>query len=120
MSSHRKEEITMFSKHSEEGFIQAMEGIRRKTLVYGEKTLLSVFRMEKGAHLPRHTHPHEQTGYLVKGRMRFFIEEESFEAEAGDSWCVPGSAAHGAEVLEEALVVEVFSPVREDYLRPEI
>jgi quercetin dioxygenase-like cupin family protein len=106
----------MFIKHSESGFTQALEGIRRKTLVHGEKTLLTEFRMEKGANLPSHSHPHEQTGYMVSGRMRLSIEDETFVVEAGDSWCVPGNVAHGAEILADALVVEVFSPVREDYL----
>ena len=106
----------MFTKHNSEGFIQALDGIRRKTLVYGENTLLAEFRMEKGAHLPRHAHPNEQTGYLVMGRMRFTIGEDIFEAEAGDGWCVPSNMMHEAELLADSLIVEVFSPVREDYL----
>jgi quercetin dioxygenase-like cupin family protein len=106
----------MFTKHSDAGVIQALEGIQRKTLVFGEKTLLTEFKMEKGAHLPRHSHPHEQTGYMVRGRMRFTIGDETFEVEAGDSWNVPGIVAHGAEILEDTLIIEVFSPVRDDYL----
>lgn len=106
----------MFYKHAQDGYRQVLEGIQVKTLVYGDKTLLAEFRMKKGSLLPRHTHPQEQTGYLVSGRIRLSIGDETFEVEPGDSWCVPGDVVHGAEILADSIAVEVFSPVREDYL----
>ena len=106
----------MFYKKKEGGYRQLLPGIQLKTLVYGEKTLLGEFRLKAQSILPRHSHIYEQSGYLVEGRMRFTIGEQVFEAEPGDSWCIPGNAEHSAEVLENSLVVEVFSPVREDYL----
>ena len=106
----------MFCKRSDNGYKQALDGIKLKTLAYGSKTLLAEFRLEKGSQLPRHAHPHEQTGYLVSGRIRLSIGEASFEAEPGDSWCIPGNVEHQAEILENSVAVEVFSPVREDYL----
>ena len=106
----------MFYKHDTRGYKQAAEGIELKTLVHGEKTLLAEFQMKKGNRLPQHEHPHEQTGYLIKGHIRLYIGESAFEAEPGDSWCIPAHVEHGAEVLEDSIAVEVFSPVREDYL----
>jgi quercetin dioxygenase-like cupin family protein len=106
----------MFCKRSSDGYKQALDGIRLKTLAYGSKTLLAEFCLEKGSRLPRHAHPHEQTGYLVSGRIRLFIGEASFDVEPGDSWCIPGNVAHQAEILENSVAIEVFSPVREDYL----
>ena len=106
----------MFYKAQEDGFKQAMPGIQIKTLVYGDNTLLSQFKLDGGHTLPVHIHPHEQTGYLVSGRLKMTIGDEIFDVAPGDSWCVPGSTPHGAEVLEDAVAVEVFSPVREDYL----
>ncbi len=106
----------MYYKHNDEGFTQILPGIRIKTLVHGERTLFSEFRMEAGSRLPDHSHPHEQTGYLVSGRMRLITEADSFEAGPGDSWCIPGNVKHRAELLEDSVVVEVFSPVREEYL----
>jgi len=106
----------MFEKHSTRGYVAALEGIQRKTLAYGEKTLMAEFLLKKGSALPRHAHPHEQTGYLVKGHIRLSIGTEEYEARPGDSWSIPGGVEHGAESLEDSQVIEVFSPVREDYL----
>ena len=106
----------MFHKNDIGGYKQMLEGIKIKTLVFGKKTLLTEFRLEKESKIPRHSHPHEQTGYLVSGRMLLFIGEETFETEAGDSWSLPGDVEHSAEIIEDSIAVEVFSPVREDYL----
>jgi quercetin dioxygenase-like cupin family protein len=111
----RKEPILFYKVH-ESGYKQALPGIRLKTLVYGENTLLSEFRLEANSILPRHSHYHEQTGYLVEGRIRLTIGQQTFEAGPGDSWCIPGNTDHSAEILENSLAIEVFSPVREDYL----
>jgi quercetin dioxygenase-like cupin family protein len=106
----------MFYKKNDTGYRTALEGVRLKALVHGDRTLLCEFRVEKGKLLPNHTHPHEQTGYLVSGRINLIIRDEKFGAMPGDSWCIPGDVEHGAEILEDSVAVEVFSPVREDYL----
>lgn len=106
----------MFQKKSAEGYKPAIDKIKMKTLVHGEKTLLVEFRMEKGALLPRHSHPHEQTGYLVSGSIELTIGSETFSVKPGDSWCIAGNIEHNAVILEDTVAVEVFSPVRDDYL----
>jgi quercetin dioxygenase-like cupin family protein len=106
----------MFTKSKDDGYKQILPGIKIRTLVHGDKSLLSEFRMEQGSQLPWHDHPSEQTGYLIAGRMRLFIGDETYEVEPGDSWSVPGGVSHRAEILVDALAIEVFSPVREDYL----
>jgi len=77
---------------------------------------MTEFLLKKGNRLPRHSHLHEQTGYLVKGRIRLSIELEENDVRPGDSWCIPSGVEHGAEILEDSVAIEVFSPVREDYL----
>jgi quercetin dioxygenase-like cupin family protein len=109
----------MFTEHSSSGYLPTLEGVERKTLVHGGLTLMTEFRLRKGRALPQHTHPHEQTGYLVQGRLRLRIGADVFEARPGDSWCIPGGIEHGAQILEDSVAIEVFSPVREDYL-PEV
>jgi quercetin dioxygenase-like cupin family protein len=106
----------MFVKHSNEGFLTPVKGIEMKTLVYGEKSLLTRFHLKKGSELPAHSHPHEQTGFLVSGKITLYIDQESFYVEPGDTWSIPGDVEHRAEVMEDAVAIEVFSPVREDYL----
>jgi quercetin dioxygenase-like cupin family protein len=106
----------VFQKESDDGYVDALPGIRRKTLSYGDATLMSEFRLQAGHPLPIHDHPHEQTGYLVSGRLRLTIGDEAHDVVPGDSWSIPGGVPHGADVLEDAVAIEVFSPVREDYL----
>jgi len=74
------------------------------------------FRLDKDSVLPKHSHRHEQTGYLVSGRMRLSIGDKVYDVSPGDSWCIPTDVEHGAEIVEDTVAVEVFSPVRQDYL----
>lgn len=106
----------MFYEIDTNGYRQALAGVRYKTLVHGERTLLGEFHLDAGAVVPVHSHPHEQTGYVVSGHMGFTIGDEHFDAVPGTSWCIPSNVPHGVTVLEDTVVVEVFSPVREDYL----
>jgi quercetin dioxygenase-like cupin family protein len=108
----------MFEKRSDSGYSAALAGICRKTLAYGEKTLMTEFKLQKGAALPRHSHPHEQTGYLVRGRIRLIIGNEKHEAHAGDSWCIPGGVEHGADILEDSVAIEVFRQCEPTICRP--
>jgi len=106
----------VFLKASDDGYLDALPGIRRRTLSYGAVTLMAEFRLQAGYPLPVHEHPHEQTGYLVSGRLLLTIGAETHDVMPGDSWSIPGGVPHGAEVLENAVAVEVFAPAREDYL----
>jgi len=106
----------MFQKSNIGKHTELVKGVHLKTLVYGDQTLLTEVRFEKGAVIPLHSHPHEQTGYLVSGHMDFLVDNAHHDAKPGDSWNIAGDIKHGATALEESVVVEVFSPVREDYL----
>jgi quercetin dioxygenase-like cupin family protein len=106
----------MFSAPSTRGYKKALPGILMKTLVFGKRTLLTEFRMEKGSVLPLHSHRHEQTGYLAKGRIKLTIGKTSKTIRPGGSWCIPGGVMHGATIHADAVAVEVFSPVRKEYI----
>ncbi|PLX88581.1 MAG: cupin domain-containing protein [Desulfuromonas sp.] len=106
----------MFKPADETGYNSPLEKVRMKTLAYGDKTLMVKFRLEATAKLPRHSHPHEQTGYLVSGRMELTVDERVYQVNPGDSWSISGGEEHSAVALEDAVAIEVFSPVREDYL----
>lgn len=106
----------MFQKGSDDGYRPVLDKIRQKTLVYGAHTLMTEFRLERDALLPLHHHPHEQTGYLVAGRLQLTIGDATHQLEPGDSWCIPGGTPHRAVALADCIAIEVFSPVREDYI----
>lgn len=106
----------MFMKNGDKEYRELAPGIELKTLTYGGATLLGEFRLKQGALVPAHSHVHEQIGYLVSGKIRFITDDATFEAEPGDSWCILPEQTHAAEVLEDCLLIEVFSPLREEYI----
>ena len=106
----------MFTKSEDRDYKKLVDGVKMKTLVWGTKSSLSMFVLDKGAAIPTHSHPNEQSGYLVSGKIVFIIEGERFEANPGDGWNLESNVEHGAEILEDSVVVEVFSPIREDYM----
>ncbi len=109
----------MFRKADDTGYLPVLDKILRKTLVYGDKSLLIEIRLEEGACLPRHQHPHEQTGYLVAGRLELTIGATVQVAEPGDSWCIAGGVEHQARAQADCIAIEAFAPLREDYLPQE-
>ena len=106
----------MFTKSGSGKKRKMLDGIEMTPLSWGEQTIMVRFDLQKGSQLPSHHHIYEQIGYLESGRLRLTIATETFEVTAGDSWCIPPDAPHAAEALETSAAVEVFSPLREDYL----
>lgn len=91
------------------------QGITRRTLTYGERMLLVEFRVEPGSVFPEHFHPYGQIGYMCRGAGTLWIGEEGFNLEPGSSWCIPAGVPHRAEFSRSSVLVDIFSPVREDY-----
>lgn len=63
----------MFTKKDNSGYKTPIDGIEMKTIAYGEKTLMTEFRLKENSTLPSHSHHHEQTGYLVSGHIKLII-----------------------------------------------
>jgi quercetin dioxygenase-like cupin family protein len=106
----------MLYKPDASNFKQILPGVFMKPLTYGDNSLLCEFQLKHGSIIPAHQHPQEQTGYLISGRLRFSSNEGDFIVEPGSSWNFKGGLVHGAEVLEDSGAIEIFSPVRQDYL----
>ena len=106
----------MYTTFNTSDYRSLAPGIKMRPLVFGQKTLLCEFMLEKGYQIPWHNHPYEQTGFLVSGHLIFRIGEENQETHPGDSWCIPENIFHSVDVLEDAYVLELFSPPRPDYL----
>ncbi len=106
----------MFSKNNSVDFRSLIPGLKMRPRVFEKNTILCEFYLEKGYRLPLHNHPYEQTGYLQSGKLNFRIGEKWFLTEPGDSWCIPENEQHEVEILEDSVAIELFSPIREDYL----
>ena len=87
----------------------------RRTLVSGDHLTLVEIRIAPGAEVPEHVHPHEQAGHVASGRVHFRIGDLDRELGPGDSYLIPGDLPHHVRALDAATLIEVFSPVREEF-----
>ena len=95
--------------------IEMVPGVIRRTLVSGDGHTLVRFELAAGGEVPEHTHPHEQAGTVITGRVRFRIGDREAEVVPGDSYLIPGNVPHSAVAAEDSVLVEVFAPVREEF-----
>ena len=95
--------------------VDQFPGVVRRTLVSGDNLTLVEIRIAPGAEVPEHTHPHEQAGHVASGRVRFRIGAAEHELGPGDSYLIPGDLPHHVRALDAATLIEVFSPVREEF-----
>ncbi|MFK8113500.1 MAG: cupin domain-containing protein [Rubripirellula sp.] len=90
-------------------------GCRLRT-PHGQNLMLSYLEMDAGAEIPLHDHPHEQGGMLLKGKLQLTIGDETREVLPGAMFIVPPNVPHKAVAIDgPAVVLDVFSPIREDY-----
>jgi quercetin dioxygenase-like cupin family protein len=90
-------------------------GIRIRTF-WGDRMLVSVADLDANVKLPLHSHPHEQAGVVLSGELQLTIGEEMRNLKAGDSFLVPGGVEHGGRTGDGPVrVMDIFSPVRQDY-----
>ena len=90
-------------------------GLKRQVMSYTPQMMLVRHTMEKGWVGAKHSHPHEQMVYIVRGRIQFEHPGGTFEVGAGDSFIVPGGVMHQASAPEDSEVLDIFTPMREDY-----
>lgn len=91
-------------------------GVSRKILGYDNQIMMVKVKFEKGAIGAPHQHFHTQTTYCSKGKFEFEINGEKKIIEAGDGVYIEPNLLHSAICLEEGMLIDVFSPVREDFL----
>jgi quercetin dioxygenase-like cupin family protein len=95
---------------------EAFPGLTRRVLAHNENLMLTEHTMEKGSVFPRHSHPHDQLAYLVSGHIRVLAGDQEFEAGPGDSFVLRGGIEHQVWALERSVALDIFTPLREDYL----
>lgn len=95
--------------------VEMFTGVHRKTLVYGDKAMICQISFAPGGDVPLHNHPNEQTGYVLEGTLKLTIGEELLVLKPGEAYVIPGNTPHAATADEPTVVLDIFSPPRDDY-----
>lgn len=91
-------------------------GVRRKLLTFEEKVMMAKVDFKAGAIGEAHSHPHIQCTYVESGEFELTIGEDVKILKAGDSFLVPSDVVHGAKAITDGSLIDVFTPLREDFL----
>jgi len=92
------------------------EGVKRKIMGYDDKIMLVNVHFSEGGIGPMHEHHHSQVTYVVSGEFELTIGEETKMMKAGDAFYIPPHVMHGAICRKEGVLIDVFSPIREDFM----
>lgn len=96
--------------------VEQLPGLTRRTLGATDDAMVVEFRARAGVQIPGHSHPHQQVGYVVSGQIEITIDGVTTACQPGDSYAIPGGVTHGAHFPVESVVIDCFSPIREDYV----
>ena len=91
------------------------EMISRK-IVSGEREMLAQIYLKRGALVPMHVHESEQMTYILQGALRFLIAGEEITVREGEVLHIPSRVPHQSEALEDTLELDVFSPIRAEWV----
>ena len=92
------------------------KGVSFDVLAVGEKSMVTKMNYKVGNNVPLHSHPNEQSGYVISGKYRIKFQNTDDILVAGDSYSIPENVEHSLEVIEEGEVIDVFVPIRQDYI----
>jgi quercetin dioxygenase-like cupin family protein len=92
-------------------------GMRRKIMAYGDDLMAVYVEFKKGAVGALHNHPHRQVSYVQSGSFQVHIGNETKLLKGGDFYYIPADIIHGVEALEDSILLDVFTPVREDFIK---
>ena len=84
--------------------------------ISGEQITMARFFLKKGCYVTAHSHENEQMSTVLTGAMKFIIDGEDVIVRAGETVQIPPFTAHSAEALEDTDALDVFSPVRSDWI----
>lgn len=94
----------------------AAPGVRRKITAFGDDLMSVYVEFKAGAIGALHQHPHRQITYIQSGSLRVQIGDRTEVLKGGDFYYIPQDVIHGVTALEDSLLVDVFTPAREDFL----
>ncbi|NLO84030.1 MAG: cupin domain-containing protein [Clostridiales bacterium] len=91
-------------------------GVSRKVLAYNDGIMIVEVHFEEGGVGSIHTHPHIQSTYVKSGKYRFTIDGKDVEVSQGDTIAFPENIPHGTLCLKAGVLIDIFSPMREDFI----
>ena len=106
----------MFVLNSDVELKELGGGVSRKVLAYSEELMSVEVRFEKGAVGAMHTHPHTQISYVLEGKFEATIDGETMIIAKGDTYVTPPNAPHGVTCLEAGALLDIFTPMRKDFV----
>jgi quercetin dioxygenase-like cupin family protein len=95
--------------------IEMLPGVHRRTMAVTDEEMLCEFFLEKDSMVPDHSHMNDQVGYVIYGKVEMRIGSVTQILQPGDSYAIPGGVVHTARALIDSVVIDVFSPPRNDY-----
>src|SRR6218665_623931 len=107
----------VFFKYLKAEWESVDEKIQRQIVGFDDKVMMVNVRFEKGGIGALHNHPHSQVTHISEGKFEVTIGAETTILEKGDSFYIPSDIMHGVVCLEEGMLVDVFSPMREDFIK---
>jgi quercetin dioxygenase-like cupin family protein len=93
------------------------EGIRRKIMAYGDQLMAVYVEFTKGAVGALHHHPHLQITYIQSGSFDVQIDGKKERQKGGDCYYIPANVEHGVAALEDSILIDFFTPMREDFIK---
>lgn len=111
------EKVKVFIKDNEIGWEELEGGIRRKIMAYDPRLMLVKVEFDKGGVGVLHKHPHSQISHVESGVFEVEIDGEKKILTAGDGFYIPPDVLHGAVCMEAGTLIDVFSPLREDFIQ---
>lgn len=101
---------------STEGKPRNSFGVSFDLLATGPQSMMTKMRYRQDNVIPFHSHPNEQIGYVLSGRIRVLTRDSRHELGAGDTYAIPANVEHSIEIIEAADEVQVFTPLRDAFL----
>lgn len=87
-----------------------------RRLIWGDRLMAALIELKAGAVVPVHQHENEQLSYCLSGTMRFTFPDREVVLRGGEVLLIPGNVPHGAEMLEDTVEMDFFSPPRQDWI----
>jgi quercetin dioxygenase-like cupin family protein len=100
----------------EHPWIEIAPGIRRRTVTSGTSMYQMMAKLDTGSLMPEHKHSQEQIVHILEGRMKLIVAGVPHELKGGESFYLASNIPHGVETIDDTMVLDTFSPPRDDYL----